>query len=290
MMEQDKQLNSGIYQGWVRHRRFTPVDHRFTYSMFMAYIDLAELSQLSQQVTGFGLSVLSFARFRRDDYVAGDQDLAQAVKDKVFELTGKQFKGNVTMLCHLRYCGLYFSPLNLYYLHDEAGNWQYTLAEVSNTPWNERHYYAVPAPQYWTGKTYNHDKAFHVSPFNPIKQEYCWRLTEPDSNLLVHLAVNKNIDSTAPSEYQSNLKNRNQKVFDATMQMRKHSFSSKTLIKQLLLTPIMTIKVVAGIYWQALKLFIKGASIYDHPDKNTSNNNQIQSSNDHVIKRGNDNA
>lgn len=284
-MGKDNQLRSGIFQGWVRHRRFTPVDHRFTYSMFMPHIHLNELEQLEKQVKGFGLSLFNFARFRRDDYVKGDPDLAQAVKDKVYALTGKMIDGNVTMLCHLRYCGLYFSPLNLYYLHDNEGQWQYMLAEVSNTPWNERHYYAIPAPQYWQGREYSHDKAFHVSPFNPIHQKYHWRVTEPDSNLLVNLAVSRYKDCISPSEYSNDIKKSHQKVFDATMQMRKQNFTSAILIKQLLLTPIMTIKVVIGIYWQALKLFIKGVPIYDHP-----NNTPYEKVNKHKIKRGNDNA
>lgn len=260
-------LNSGIYSGKVRHRRFTPVQHQFRYQLTMAYLDLSELAQLEKQVMGFGMRIWHLARFRRADYVAGNPDLAQAVQDKVYALTGIAITGNVTMLCHLRYCGLYFSPLNLYYLHDEHGEWCYTLAEVSNTPWNERHYYAVPAPQAWEGREYHHPKAFHVSPFNPMTQTYHWRLSQPDSNLRVNLAVSGTQDSKLPSGYLAENKKCHQKVFDATIQMKKQPFSSSAVIRQYLLTPWITLKVIGGIYWQALKLWKKGAPIYDHPNK-----------------------
>ncbi len=125
--------NSGIYSGHVRHRRFTPILHRFRYSMFMVYLDVDEIDALCDKVTGFGRAWFHFARFRRQDYIGGTDDINQAVEDKIYALTGERIHGRVSMLCHLRYGGLYFSPLNLYYIFDQQGDWQYVLAEVSNT-------------------------------------------------------------------------------------------------------------------------------------------------------------
>lgn len=278
--------NSGIYSGHVRHRRFTPVLHRFRYSMFMVYLDVDEIDALCDKVMGFGRAWFHFARFRRQDYIDGAKDINQAVKDKIHALTGKRIDGKVSMLCHLRYGGLYFSPLNVYYVFDQQGVWQYVLAEVSNTPWNQRHYYAIPAKQYWQQKHFIDDKAFHVSPFNPMDQDYVWQLSQPDSIVNIHLEVHSKKDSFHwGSEIISN-KNSNHnaerhnsghlngdhhkvnatKVFDATLAMQKQPFTTTTLLRHLLITPIMTIKVVVGIYWQAFKLWRKGAPIYDHPN------------------------
>lgn len=234
---------SGIFVGTVRHRRFTPVSHAFTYSMFMPLIDLDNLSALCRDVTGFKLGKWGVAAFHHADYIDGQRDVKAACLDKVEELTGERISGKVMALCQLRYFGFYFSPVNFYFIYDVESNWRYLLAEVTNTPWKEKHYYAVPAQQSFT-----HDKAFHVSPFNPINQTYQWRISEPVNAVSIHLE--------AHSE---------QKAFDATLSMKRRPFSAKVLAKQLIQMPAVTVKTVIGIYWQALKLWIKGAPFYPHP-------------------------
>ncbi|MDG2685781.1 DUF1365 family protein, partial [Vibrio parahaemolyticus] len=165
---------SQLFIGNVRHRRFTPVKHELNYSMFMPAIDLDEIGVLEKKVWGFGTRWWHWARFKRDDYL-GEGSLKKAVQNKVAELTGVRCSGKVLAVCHLRYLGLYFSPVNFYYLYDQKGEWQYLLAEVSNTPWNERHYYAIAADPKDEDFGWEQDKAFHVSPFNPIDQLYRWK-------------------------------------------------------------------------------------------------------------------
>ncbi|MDR9828137.1 DUF1365 family protein [Vibrio sp. FNV 38] len=240
-------LNSKIYVGNVRHRRFTPVTHHINYQLFMPCIDLDELTQLSQDVMVFGTRWWHWARFRRSDYL-GQGDLKQAVQNKVFELTGERVEGRVEAVLHLRYLGLYFSPVNFYYLYDEQNDWQFMLAEVSNTPWNERHYYALPADSGEGDKDWQHEKAFHVSPFNPIDQVYQWKIKPIGEHLSVHLECHKE-----------------GKIFDATMAMTQIPFTSSKLLSLLIRTPIQTIKVMVGIYWQAFKLWRKGTPLYSHP-------------------------
>ncbi|MDD1779641.1 DUF1365 domain-containing protein [Enterovibrio sp. ZSDZ35] len=243
--QKQQQLNSGLFVGSVRHRRFSPVEHTFTYPMFMALVDLDEIEILSSSVRGFSSRKWAMASFYRPDYMQGREDTKQAVQDKVFALTGKKFSGKVLALCHLRYFGLYFSPVNFYYVYDDQNRWQYVLAEVSNTPWNQRHYYAVPAGKYW-----ENDKAFHVSPFNPIDQKYVWKLRALDKTAFVHLETH-----------------REKREFDATLALKRQPFTSMELAKLIAKTPIMTIKVVVSIYWEALKLWIKGAKFYGHPEQ-----------------------
>ena len=153
------QLNSRLFVGHVRHRRFTPIEHRINYALFMPAIDLDELSTLEKKNRGFGQRWWHWARWCRDDYL-GEGSLKVAVQEKVTELTGEQLTGKVIAVCHLRYLGLYFSPVNFYYLYDDKGIWRYLLAEVSNTPWNERHYYAVAAEEGKDSENWRHKKRF----------------------------------------------------------------------------------------------------------------------------------
>ncbi|MFD2178203.1 DUF1365 domain-containing protein [Veronia pacifica] len=238
-------LSSGLYTGIVRHRRFTPVNHCFKYDIFMPVIDLDELEILEKQVAGFKLGKWGVAAFHATDYLDGRADTKLACQDKLFELTGDRLTGKVMALCHLRYFGMYFSPVNFYYLYDDKGNWRYMLAEVSNTPWNQRHYYAVPAGNKW-----ENDKEFHVSPFNPLEQLYKWRLRPLSDKAFVHLETH-----------------RDNREFDATLALEKQAFTSGELAKILLKTPLITVKVLVLIYWQAAKLWFKGARFYSHPDQ-----------------------
>lgn len=253
-------VSSRLMIGEVGHRRFTPAKHHLSYPLFMPAIDLDEIDSLQRRVWGFGRRWWHWARFKREDYV-GEGDLKLAVQDKVFELTGERFNGKVIAVCHLRYMGLYFSPVNFYYLYDEQSQWRYLLAEVSNTPWNERHYYAIAAESGDENVNWQHDKAFHVSPFNPVDQRYHWKLKPLSERLFVHLECHKP-----------------HKVFDATLQMKAQPFTSSSLLKQLVKTPIMAVKVVAGIYWHAFKLWRKGVPIYDHPGKNNKEFSQQSNS------------
>ncbi|MBY6197452.1 DUF1365 domain-containing protein [Vibrio hangzhouensis] len=246
--------HSQLMVGQVDHRRYSPTTHHLAYPLFMPAIDLDELELLQQRVWGFGNRWWHWARFRREDYL-GEGSLKCAVQQKVRELTGETIEGRVVAVCHLRYLGLYFSPVNFYYLYDSDDKWRYLLAEVSNTPWNERHYYAVSAEQGNNNENWSHAKAFHVSPFNPLDQEYRWKLKPLSQRFFVHLACHSG-----------------SKVFDATLSMKAQAFTTKHLLSQLLRTPIMTIKVVLGIYWHALKLWIKGTPIYDHPNNSNSQN------------------
>ncbi|GAB2663738.1 DUF1365 domain-containing protein [Vibrio panuliri] len=250
-------MKSALLVGSVRHRRFTPVKHSLSYPLFMPCLDLDELDLVFSHVWGLGDKWWHWARFRREDYL-GKGDLKRAVLDKVCELTGDNIAdGRVEAVIHLRYLGLYFSPVNFYYIYDCDNQWRYLLAEVSNTPWNERHYYVVPA----TGNgRYEHDKAFHVSPFNPVEQKYHWMVKPLSSRLHVHLECH-----------------REDKEFDATLSMRKQPLSEFALAKKLIVTPVMAVKVTIGIYWHALKLWWKGAPFYSHPKYRQDSDHQEKS-------------
>lgn len=253
-MSQDSDvLESGIYSGMVHHLRTVPKIHRFNYNIFLYWLKLSELPQLETQVKGFNVEQKkwSMVNFCRADYL-GDSALSlqDSVLGRMNELqkpvSGEQITprltGDVFMLGQVRTFGLYFSPVNFYYLRNAHGVFSHMLAEVSNTPWNKRHHYLVDLAQ-----QNDSQKAFHVSPFNPMDMVYKWNIKIPDEHLRLRLSC-----------YQQ------EKHFEASLDMQKVPLNSATLRKALFSIPSMTIKTVIGIYWQAIKLFFKRVPIYTH--------------------------
>lgn len=241
----DNTLNSAIYQGTIFHRRFIPKAHSFDYKLFMLALDVDELPKQLPKSTVFGLSWFNPLRFVEKDYLKSEPGtLKQRITNKVQELGGSNQIERVVMLVQVRCFGVYFSPANFYFCYDNDNRCSFMLVEVSNTPWNERHYYLVNLA---SEKVNN--KVFQVSPFMDLAMEYHWRVKPPvneDSKLTIHI---ENISNSAEHS--------GKKLFDATLNMQRTAFTAKNLIKVWCSLPIMTIKIVSGIYWQALKLFYK---------------------------------
>ena len=249
-------MNSCIYRGTVRHRRFSPVEHTFQYPLFMMYLDLAELPGLFDQRWLWSSRRPAIAWFRRADYLGNRNfSLDDAVRDEVEKHLGKRPTGPVRVLTHLRYFGYVMNPVSFYYLFDEADTRVETIvAEVTNTPWNERHSYVLlPEKNIGTPEKmrFQIDKDFHVSPFMDMGMKYDWRFSKPGNGLLVHM-----------ENHEKELK-----VFDATLSMRREEISGKSLASVLLRFPWMTARVFLGIYWQAFRLYRKQVPFYSHPRK-----------------------
>lgn len=250
-------MHSCIYEGQVRHRRFSPSRHEFSYKLFMVYLDLDELDSVFKKRWFWSATRFNLARFKRSDYI-GDSSLPvkQAVNSRVLEETGKELEGPVRMLTHLRYFGFVFNPVTFYYCFDETDSYVKTIvAEITNTPWNERHSYVMEVNQNSKHMKFEFAKEFHVSPFMQMDINYDWRFTAPGENLHVHM-INNDHDV---------------KVFDATLAMNKTEFSSFHCARALITFPLMTVKVITAIYWQALKLYLKKTPVYDHDKRIDSN-------------------
>ena len=236
-------MNSALYVGRIGHRRFIPRGHGFAYNFFMWYLDLDEIDRLPALSPWFSTTGAAFSRFHRPDYYGDPKvPLATAISGRMAELTGVAVEGRVCGLLNLRTLGLYFSPVNFYYGFDRENRCSHFLAEVSNIPWNERHQYAHLLTG-GTGETlYHSQKAFRVSPFNPLDQQYWWRLIVPGETVGVGLEVHD------PRGH----------IFTAELNLSRRPLTAREIGKQLLKKPAMTAFIVAGIYWQAMKLYLKG--------------------------------
>ncbi|OQW30151.1 MAG: chromosome partitioning protein ParA [Nitrospira sp. SG-bin1] len=251
-------MKSAIYTGHVRHRRFSPVSHAFTYRLFMMYVDLDELPTLFQNRWFWSVNRTNLASFNRADHV-GDPTipLGGSIRQLVEERTGSQPAGPIRLLTHLRYFGYVFNPVSFYFCYDRSDRCVETIvAEITNTPWGERHCYVLSSEQNRASgrkKRYQFDKIFHISPFIDMDVAYDWRFTEPTSQLAIHM---------------ENLR-KGQPFFDATMKLERREISGTALARVLVQYPLMTAKVISAIRWQALKLWMKGAPFYAHPKKRT---------------------
>lgn len=268
---------SAVYEGWVRHRRFEPVEHEFRQRLFLMYLDLEELPGVLDRYPLWSARRAAPARFRRADFMGDpDRPLAECARDAVETATGSRPNGPVRLLTGLRYLGHSFNPVSFYYCFGEedgegsarpAERVEAVVADVQNIPWGERRPYVL-ARGARTGTVLcdEFEKTLHVSPLMGMDQTYAFRATEPGERLAVHIESRPRGDRPADANGASAPDpHRPAKTFDATLSLRRRELSRARLTGLLARYPAISLQVVAGIYWQALRLRLKGARYYPHP-------------------------
>lgn len=250
---QDQMQASGscIYTGTIRHRRFWPTTHEFEYKTRMLYIDIDQLGEVLNRFPLSHSRLPAFGWFRRSDY-HGDQNtlLDQHIRDQILAQTSKKFTGKIFLLTHLRYWGLLMNPISVFYCFNDQNRISFVVLQVTNTPWREKILYVLNANQEKLNQRFEFPKQMHVSPFNPMEMNYVCQINTPDHNLVVHL-----------ENHQTHSKHT-----DATLTLVRQPLTFPARAGLVLGFPHQTLKVVCGIYWNALRLWLKKTPFYSHPN------------------------
>ena len=231
-------MNSALYEGTIRHRRFAVREHVIRHRIALAYVDLDELpwllgGRLVQRSRGL-------VRFRRSDYLPGVSSLDEAAR----ELSGCD--GPIRVLTGLRAFGQCFNPVSFFYCHDSSGRLQSVIAEVTNTPWGERHAYVMQGSGIGPVLCGELEKLLHVSPFMGMDHAYELRATAPAQTLSVH------IESRRAGRV----------AFDATLGLRRRPLTARTLTGA---TVRYQLRTLALIYGHAAALRAKGVRVHPRP-------------------------
>jgi uncharacterized protein len=247
-------MESAIYVGTLRHRRFRPVRHEFTYPLFLAFLNVDELPAL-MRVSGFAAyNRWNWASYYEKDHF-GDPHLPLGDRvRKHAQQTGVHLsEGKIFVLTHLRYLGYNFNPVSFYYCYNQGDRLQAILAEVNNTFGETENYWLSHGIDGVGERSckYRFPKTFHVSPFMKMQQEYEWTFTHPGDKLINHCITHQD---GAP-------------IFDSTLKMERRAWARTELHQTLCQYPWVTLKVIAGIHWEAIKLWIMRVPVVPHPGR-----------------------
>ena len=244
-------FESLIFTGTVRHRRFTPKLHQFSYTLFMFCFDIDDLVHSFKNIKHVSIEQFNWFAFHRKNYMSHpDIPLDDYVRQLVVTKFDTLPKGKIYLLSNLSCLGYCFNPISLYFIFDETNQQlDYLILEVTNTPWGEKHNYVLKSASSPTNDVYDFQfqKELHVSPFMAMNYAYQFNLKLTKEKIIIRME--NQIDG--------------KKDFDVTLTLTA-SDQKETVFKHY---PLITYKVTAAIYWQALKLWIKGVPFHTHPKR-----------------------
>lgn len=243
-------LESALYVGRVEHRRLRPIAHAFAYRHFMLALELGELERAFAKRWLWSIERPDLVSWRRADYL-GDSavPLDESVRQRVHSELGFRPDGSIFLVTQPRLCGFVFNPVSFYYCRDASARTVAVVAEITNTPWRERHAYVLDARGARGEVRATFAKRFHVSPFFPMEQLYRWSFGELGPRLDVHM---QNVEGA-------------EVVFESRLALERQPLSSAALARVLLGFPGFSLRSLAAIYWQALRLKLAGAPFFEHP-------------------------
>jgi hypothetical protein len=246
-------MSTWLYAGRVSHQRPGPRPHAFTYRVVMAWLDIADIDKALAAVPGASRRWFSPFRFRRGDHLGpAERPLDQCVRDLVMARTGESCGGPIRLLTGLGFMAHRFNPVSFYFCYDRDGRYpEWIIAEVNNTPWGEQHCYLLDA-RAQAGQSslhFRHGKDFHVSPFLPMDTDYRWTIRPPGEELAMGIVSHRE----------------GRPVFRAALRLRRRRPTTRAMAAAFAAMPFASLKIVAAIHWQALRLWLKGAPFYSHP-------------------------
>lgn len=242
--------DSALYAGTVMHRRLKPKPHRLRYRVFWLLLDLDAIDGIAARLRLFSRERFNLFSFRNSDHGDGSRrPLREQIADQL-AAAGTDFAGGkIRLLCMPRICGHVFNPISIYYCYDRTDRLAAMIYQVHNT-FGQRHSYLIPAQRSSNGVLEQRcDKTFYVSPFMDMDIAYTFRIAEPSQRVS---AVIRASDAEGP-------------VMVASLHGQRRPLTDATLLRVFLTHPLLTLKVVAGIHWEAMLLWFKGMRLRARP-------------------------
>jgi uncharacterized protein len=252
-------MGPALYVGRLRHRRFRPREHAFTYRLFMVLVDVDRVAEQMAVSRLTSLNRFNWVAFDDRDHLG---DPTRPLRARVAEDAARHGlalpDGPIYLLTHLRYLGYTFNPISFYFCCDRTGVPQQVMCEVHST-FGEQCTYWLPSadPGRQGSPTFRCrvPKTMHVSPFMGMSLDYEFIVTSPAEHFVAHMnTVDRSEGVDRPN-------------FDATLTLERRDWTPSSLRWQLLRHPVMTAAVVGAIHWEALKLWAKGLRVYPHPNR-----------------------
>lgn len=241
-------FRSALYQGKVRHTRLEPFGHSFEYRVFYGLFDIDELADLDRHLRTFSVGRLNLFGFDPADHGPGDGTPLRPWAEAAMKKAGVDLEGgSIYLLAFPHVLGYVFNPLSVWYCYGAEGGLVGVIHEVRNT-FGDRHSYVVPIES--QGLRHRFGKEMHVSPFNGMDQSYVFTLNEPGERITVGI---DQIDARGRS-------------LRAGMALTRRPLTDRNLIGLFVSHPLLTLKVITAIHWQALLLWLKGANFHRRPD------------------------
>jgi len=240
---------SALYVGSVMHRRVRPRPHRLRYRIFSLLLDLDEIDALSDRLWLFSRNRFNLFSFHDRDYAGRDAEPLRLQVERSLAAAGIYLGGGaIRLLTMPRILGFAFNPLSVYFCYDHGGALRATLYEVNNT-FGERHSYLLPVEEAAGLIRQDCAKAFHVSPFMAMDMRYAFRIVAPVERLSIAITGS---DADGP-------------ILTAVHRAERRLLNDAMLAATFLTHPLLTLKVVAGILWEAAKLWAKGMPVHHRP-------------------------
>jgi uncharacterized protein len=254
----DATAAAALYFGEVMHARLKPMGHRFSYRVMSLLIDLDRLSEADRKSALFGVNRAALYSFQEADHGRRDGSPLRAYVQRCaakhdIDLTG----GRVWLLCYPRLFGYTFNPLSVYFCYHADGGLALVIYEVRNT-FGDIHAYVLPVKPgeiSAAGIRQQQDKLFYVSPFVEMAMRYHFRISPPGDTVKLRILET---DREAP-------------LLAATFHGRRYALTTPALLRAFFALPLVSLKIVAAIHWQALRLWLKGARLVPRPDPATAN-------------------